>query len=289
MIKTILVPTSGSGTDEMVFATALALGRTFGGHLHFIHVHLEPGAAALEVRHLEFCPGALASRELERLREQGDHLSVSARAHFEEFCSAHKVEIRDQPGTVAAVTASFSEEAGEPVTRLLAHARHCDLIVLGRRHHRDHLPTALTETLLMESGRPILIAPDSVPRSLTGTIVVGWKETQEAARALGASLPLLKEAQRVVLLGVAEEGASSRQAFDELVRQLAWHGIRAEVNILDNSSQPATTLLPLAATQLHADLLVVGGFGHSPLRECIFGGVTEALLEHAEFPVFMLH
>jgi len=289
MIRTILVPTSGSGTDEVVFATALALGRACAAHLQFVHVHLEPVTAALAVRHVEFCAAPAYSRELERLREQGDQLAGGARKHFEKFCSAQKVEIRDKPGVVEAVTASFSEEGDEPVKRLLSHARHCDLIVLGRRHHRDHLPSGLIETLLMDSGRPIVIAHEVVPQSLTGTIVVGWKETREAARALAAALPLLKEAKRVVLLGIAEEGAASREAFDDLACQLAWHGVHAEIEIVGNASCLATTLLPLAVAQLRADLLVVGGFGRSPLRECVFGGVTQVLLEHAELPLFMLH
>lgn len=289
MIKTILVPTSGSGTDEAVFATALTLGRMCAAHLHFLHVHLAPGTAALQVPHIEFCQGSAISHTLASLRQQGDHLSGSARKHFEEFCRVHQVEPREAPGAVEAVTASFCEESDEPITCFLSHARHSDLTLLGRRHHRDHLPARLIETLLMDSGRPIVIAPDQAPREVTGTIVVGWKETKEAAGALGAAFPLLKKAQRVVLLGVAEEDAPSREAFDDLARQLAWHGIDAEVHIVAAESHPAAVQLPRAVAQLRADLLVVGGFGRSPLRECVFGGVTQALIDHAEFPVFMLH
>lgn len=288
MIKTILVPTSGSGTDQRVFATALALGRTCAAHLHFLHVHLAPGTAALQVPHFEFCRGAAISHTLESLRHQGDRLSANARRHFEELCKVQEVENCGAPVAVEAVTASFTEESGEPVTCLLSHARHSDLIVLGRPRHRDHLPPSLIETLLMESGRPIVIAPEAVSPDPIGTVVVGWKETQEAARALGAALPLLKKARRVVLLGVTES-AASRWAFEHLAHQLAWHGVDAQVEIIAGEPQSETVLLPRVAAQIGTDLLVVGGFGHSPLREWIFGGVTRSLLEHAEFPVFMLH
>lgn len=288
MIKTILVPTSGSGTDERVFATALALGRTCAAHLHFLHVHLAPAIAALQVPHFEFCQGAAISHTLELLRRQGNHLSANARKHFEELCRVHEVKICGTPGAAEAVTASFTEESGDPVTCLLSHARHSDLTVLGRRHNRDHLPTSLVETLLMESGRPIVIAPDAASQDPTGTVVVGWTETKEAARALGAALPLLKKARRVVLLGVSDS-APSLPTFDHLAHQLAWHGVDAQVEIIAGEPRSATELLPLAAAQIGTDLLVVGGFGHSPLRECVFGGVTRSLLDHAEFPIFMLH
>jgi nucleotide-binding universal stress UspA family protein len=288
MIKTILVPTSGSGTDHTVFATALTLGRTCSAHLRFLHVHLAPWTAARQVPHFDFCRGEAISHTFQLLRRQGDHLSASARTHFEEFCRVHEVEICATPGGVDAVTASFTEESGEPEECLLFHARHSDLTVLGRRHNTDHLPTSLIETLLMESGRPIVVAPDAVARDPTATVVVGWKETKEAARAVGAALPLLKKARRVVLLGVSES-AALRPALEDLAHQLAWHGVDAQVEIIAGEPQSATVLLPRVAAQIGASLLVVGGFGRSPLRECVFGGVTRSLLDQAELPIFMLH
>jgi nucleotide-binding universal stress UspA family protein len=290
MFKTILVPTSGSSTDPVVFATALAVGRYFEAHLQFVHVHLSPTVAAREVPHFEFCQGPAISTTLEGLRNQGEHLLSGARKHFEAFCRENQLRTRDTPDSVGGVTASLIEEADEPVARLLSHARHSDLIVLGRRHSRDHLPSGLIESVLVGSGRPILIAHESPPRDLTGTIVVGWKETPEAARALAAALPLLKQAQRVILLGVAEDRAPARAAYDDLARQLTWHGINAEVAIVGgNGSSPAATILPQAVAELRADLLVVGGFGRTPLRELVFGGVTQSLINSAAFPVFILH
>jgi nucleotide-binding universal stress UspA family protein len=204
-------------------------------------------------------------------------------------CQVIKTILVATPGAVTGVTASLSEESDDPVRGFLLHARHSDLTVVGRRHNRDHLPASLIETLLMESGRPMVIAPDAVPRDPTGTILVGWKETREAAHALGAALPLLKKARRIVLLEITEEHAALREASDDLARQLAWHGIDAEVEIVAGESHSATVQLPQVAQRLRADLLVVGGFGRSPLRECVLGGLTRSLLEHAEFPVFMLH
>jgi nucleotide-binding universal stress UspA family protein len=98
----------------------------------------------------------------------------------------------------------------------------------------------------------------------------------------------LELARRVVLVGVAEEGYTVPQTLQYLISQLAWHGIAAEPRVITGKASAATQL-PIAAVDLQADLLVVGGFGHGPLRELVFGGVTRSLLEHAELPVFMLH
>ncbi len=118
---------------------------------------------------------------------------------------------------------------------------------------------------------------------------MGWKETPEAARAVTAALPLLARARRVVLLGVTEDGKSSRAALDALARQMAWHGISAETYVIPEEEGPPRTQLLEAAVRLNADLLVVGGFGHSQLREQLFGGVTRSLIDEAPLPVFMLH
>jgi nucleotide-binding universal stress UspA family protein len=282
--------------------TALALGRPFAAHLHFLHVHLAPAAAAVHVPHFEYCQGTAISRTLEGLRQQGTRLSTAAREHFQAFCKAHQVAVcepalrrptraagRETAAAIEAVTASFAVEGDEPVARLLMHARHCDLVVVGRPHNHDHLPANLIEMLLMGSGRPIVIAPESAPRGVIETVMVAWKESPEAARALAAAMPLLKQAQQILLVTVSEPDAPSPQVLEHLSSQLYWHGIDAEVCIAADSSGSAETLLPRAAEDLKPDLLVVGGFGRGPLRECVFGGVTRSLIAHAPCPVFMVH
>jgi nucleotide-binding universal stress UspA family protein len=288
MIKTILVPTSGSSTDQGVFATALAVARPLTAHLEFLHVHVTPGVAALHAPHVDFLQGAAISTALAELSREQAERSAHALGHFKQFCQEHRVLIRDAPNPVELVSAHYSEQTDQPMARLLLHTRHSDLVVLGRHRNRDYLASGLIEELLAHGGRPVIIANDNPPQSVAGTIVVGWKETAEAARALAAATPLLKQARRVVLLTVREEGGPSHEALEDLARQLAWHGIDAEVSITGDASRPAGTQLLRSASRLQADLLVVGAFGHRTLRERVFGGVTRTLLEHADMPVFML-
>lgn len=288
MIKTILVPTSGSDTDKSVFETAFALGRPLGAHLSFFHVNLSPMAAAAHA-HLEFCQGPELAAALDGLKEHEHARSVRARKHFVAFCGENRIAVHEGPSGIEQISASWLEHADQAEERLLSCARHHDLVVLGRRHNNDYLPPALIESLLVRSGRPLVIAPPSPSRSVSGTIVVGWKETAEAARTLAFALPVLKQAERVILLGVSERGSASTEALSDCARQLAWHGIIADVELVGDGSRTAAVELAEAAARRHAELLVIGGFGHGQLREFVFGGVTRALIEHADLPVFMAH
>jgi len=288
VIKNILVPTSGSSTDQSVFATALAVARPLSAHLEFLHIHLTPGAAALHAPHVDFLQGAAVGPALAELQREESELSAAALEHFKEFCQEHRLLIRDTPKPSDLVTAHYSEETDQPLARLLRQTRHSDLVVLGRRRHHDYLPRGLIEELLARGGRPVIIANDHPPQSVVGTVVVAWKEAPEAARALTAAAPLLRQARRVVLLAIREEGAATREQLEDLARQLTWQGIDAEANMAGETSRPAAAQLLRSASQLHADLLVAGAFGHGALRQRVFGGTTRALLEHADMPVFMV-
>lgn len=289
MIKTVFVPVSGSDTDARVFAAALAVARPFGAHMQFFHLHLTPGEAAARAPHVDYAIGEALASSLEYLRNRTDALSESALAHFREFCEANEVRMRTEATSSGPVSASWTEETHGAMDRLMFHARHSDVVVLGRPRNQDFMPVGLIERLLIGSGRPILLAPNGATPQSLNTIVVGWKETPEASRAVSAAMPLLSEAERVILLSIAEEGAASTEALEDLARQLAWHGVSAEVHVTAERSGSARNQLRRVATQLEADLLVVGGFGHGLFRERMFGGVTQSLIEEAAVPVFMVH
>lgn len=288
-MKTILVPASGSTKDGPVFATAFAAAQALTAHLDFYHIRLSGDQAAARAPHVDFCIGAALPATLHVLAEDTAHLSEAARAHFSAFCDHQKIDIRVEPERTVRVSASFLEEAGYATDRLMLHARHSDLVVLGRPSHIDYMPPHLIEDMLKECGRPLLIAPDYSPKTLSGTVVVGWKETSHTARALGAACPLLEQAEKVVLLNIVEGGSGIPVSLEHLAQRLKWHGVSVETHSIASAARTLTHEVGRAAADLHADLLVVGAFGHRPLREHLFGGVTQSLLDHAGMPVFMMN
>ena len=289
MIKTILVPISGSDTDARVFSAALSVARPLAAHLKFFHVRLSACEAAIRTRHVEYCVGPAINSALHALEQDQAERSETAIEQAKAFCAIEGISLCESPDVTTTVTAEIIEETDQAESRLLNHARHSDLLVLARPAHEDLMPYYLIERLLLGSGRPILIAPDSRPAQCSGTIVIAWQETPSAARALTAALPLIKCAQRVVLVNVGEPHSATHPDLDRVAAQLSWHGICSEARYLTGTPKSASQVLLQSASDLNPEILVVGGYSHRPLQEMIFGGVTRALLAQAETPIFMMH
>ena len=288
-IKTILVPVSGSETDRVVLSAAWAIAQPLRAHLEFLHLRLKPEEAAARSPHVDISRSRATPDALRQLALEQANLSASAANYVRQFCLEHGIAFRDTRSGTAGLSADCLEDSGPGAARLLFHARHSDLTMLGRAQHADCMPTTLIEEVLVNSGRPLLIVPRSVPRPLLETVVVGWKESAVSARAIAAALPLLQLARRVVIINVAEDNSPGLEALDSVRQQLAWHEVTAETLRLGDGIATAETLLPRAVADLNAGLLVIGGFGHSRLRETVFGGVTRSLVKRADIPLFIAH
>jgi nucleotide-binding universal stress UspA family protein len=125
-----------------------------------------------------------------------------------------------------------------------------------------------------------------LPR-LPERIAIAWKPTPQAARAVAFAMPLLAQAKEAVILTIEEEEGRRDEA-DRLAASLAWHGVRATIERLAPGPQGAPETL-LAAATARAELLVMGGYGHTRLREWVFGGFTQRVLNEALLPVLIAH
>jgi nucleotide-binding universal stress UspA family protein len=287
-IKTILVPAGGSDSDRRIFDTALAAATPFAAHLDFYHVIVDACEAAENTPHVGFAMGAGLVNTLTELRTEEQSRLSAARGEVEMFCRQHAIAMRDKPQDGNAITASWTEESGDSLSLLLRRARCSDLAVMGRSRHRNHLPQNLLERLLLQSGRPILLAPSEAPRASSGTVMVCWKECREAAHALTAALPLLRHATRVVIVNV-DEGDDGMVAADRLARQLLWHGIHAATCHVSTDGGSVAAALSGAAQELEAGLIVMGAYSRSPISELLFGGCTQSFLRGADCPIFLAH
>ncbi len=290
VIKTILVPVQGGVTDAPVFRTALAAAEPFGAHLHFVYVHVSPGEAVRHVPGADFALGQGLTAAVEDMRQAIEIRDAAASRHFEDFCAHQHIAVAEPGGASDRVTASFHREKSDPVQALTAGARQSDLIVMGRASGLGGFPSDLVEQLVLGSGGPVLLAPSAPPQRLIGTALVCWRDSPEAARALTAALPFLLKAKRVVIASVTADRGASAAGLAGVARRLAGHGISAETWAVEPAIHASTAdeLMSLAQ-ELEADLVVAGAYGHSRLRELVFGGVTRSVLEDARRPVLLAH
>jgi nucleotide-binding universal stress UspA family protein len=167
-----------------------------------------------------------------------------------------------------------------PTEFLASQARAADLLVIGRdRVPGDHRSLDPGATIL-QAGRPVLVVPAGIGSLELRNVVIGWKDTREARRALQDALPLLGEAKRVSIIGVGETDLEdqTRQQIDDVAGYLARHRIDVATRMTVHVPGPASKELLRIAQDVKADLIVAGGYGRSRLGEWIFGGVTQDLL-----------
>ena len=165
-------------------------------------------------------------------------------------------------------------------------ARVYDLTVLNRPGARGGRMATL-ESVLFESGRPVLMAPPSPPKSFAQTVVIHWNASTEVSRAISMAMPILRKANRVIVLSV-EGSMVPGPAGQEAVSYLQAYGIGAtEKSISSRGQRPGVVLLAEARAQ-GADLLIKGAYTQSRLRQMIFGGATKHVLAAAELPVFLV-
>ena len=287
-MKTILGLIGGGERDEVILRTALAAAVPLSAHLDFLHVHVTAGKA-VRYCHAEFAMGTALRNTLQQLETKAKTFSEVAADHVREFCVASRIELCDASIAGKNVTASFREERDAEIERLIFHARHSDLVVLGRAKQKQGLSPDTLENLVLNCGRPVLLAATAAPRTLTGTVMVCWKESENAARAVVAATPILTNAKRIVFTSVAEHGEAGTEAVYDLARQFARNGTSTEAQVIRANGGGISGSLTAAAEDCGADLLVMGAYGHSRMHELILGSRTEALIRDADRPILLMH
>jgi nucleotide-binding universal stress UspA family protein len=235
---------------------------------------------------------ALTGELVELAMRDAADAAAGARRLFDAAVSRYALPICDAPpppgaGAVSARQASacWREEIGHGATRVADRARFFDLLVLGRSGRVIDEPHSVAiEEALLASGRPVLIAPTEPPKAIGETVALAWNDSAQSARALAAAMPFLATARAVHVLSVGDTRAA------DLVGHLAWYGIRASADAVYPVPEVGTGELLLAAAREHdADLLVMGGYGHAPWRETLFGGATRQVIGTSLLPLLLSH
>jgi nucleotide-binding universal stress UspA family protein len=226
---------------------------------------------------------------INRMEEEAEQREEKAKQLFEGLCQREGLALAETPPGPSAPSARWLREIGSESYWLLEYARAADLLIIGRPSDDQIAPSDVLESALLNSGRPLLIPPSARMAALPDTVVIAWKATPEAARAVTAAMPFLSIAKQIVIMTVAEDETTlEEEGAARLMANLRWHGFSVSVRRLEPDAQGAGETL-LAAAREQPALLVMGGYGHSRLREWIFGGFTQRILREAEIPVLIAH
>lgn len=294
MIKTVLVHMTGTDCDRSVLAMGLEAVRPHAGHMECLRVVTDPAALVAQAAQLDMGTSMVLADMLNTLEQQDREKTDRARAAMTEFCKSENIALADAPPGPGAVSAAWRETpAADEFERITQFARYHDLVVLaGGPERTGRLSAEGLGSILVGSGRPVLLAPQKPPKAPIKTIAVAWKDAPEAARAITASMPLLAKADRIEVLSANEQDARAKECLDcseSVVRQLRWHGLNAYGHFVIPAGRSVPNAVLESAHGVHADLLVMGAYGHSRLREFVFGGFTQRILEGVDLPVLLFH
>lgn len=284
-VKTILLPLAGTPPPEPVLETALRVARRFTAHLDVLYVRPNPR------RLLPYATLGLSKQMrdsvLESAEQNANTQEEKALGVFNAVCQRAGIPVVDERGDHDSATASWKVATGEEATILATRGRLSDLIVLAGPIPVSPPPEDVAAAL-KSTGRPVLIVPSDFDVIGPRHVGIGWNGSAESARAVAAAMEYLRAADRVTIFtGTAHP--DKRPTAEDLVEYLGWHGVEAAVRVFEAHDPSVGEALLAEARDAGINLLVVGGYSRSRLRELMFGGVTGYLLAEADIPVFMVH
>lgn len=278
-LKYILCPVTGGEEDAPALAAALRLGAQFQAHVRALFIRSSVTAA------IPYLGEGLTGNVIESIvlaaSRASDESLTAAKAHVD----------------AALVSAGLSDQmlsirVGEGVVEdeVAAASRLADLVVYARDPADAAFPDrSLAEHTLLGARRPILIAPPGPLSTIGDHVAILWDGGTPAASAFIAALPLIERAKAVEVITMTSDDETAPALLDDLNDALAIRGLTATMRAVDHASSRDGAHLLAAAMETGADLIVMGGYGHSRLRQLVFGGVTRHMLRHVTVPVLMAH
>ena len=276
MIKDILVNLSLGERGGFAGEYAISIAAAFEAHLTgiaFLYDPIIPLSGA----------GYIPADVIDTQERDNANATKAAAGHFAQAATGAGVSA--EPLTLGCSVSA----AGEQFSRL---ARRFDLSVVGQAEPETNgVEEVIAEAALFDSGRPVVIVPyiQRAPLKLD-RVMVCWDGGKTAARAVADAMPLLRRAGRAEVVIVADErGKEDEIAGADMGQHLARHGLNVDVKRMVMGDIDVADVLLSHAADIAADLIVMGGYGHSRLREFVLGGVTRSILQSMTAPVFMSH
>ncbi|MDQ2801577.1 MAG: universal stress protein [Pseudomonadota bacterium] len=283
-IRKLLLPLTGTAAGESALATALMIARVWDAHVLALHVRVDSRDVAPLAG--EGLSGAMIEEMMTATEKESAHRAQAVRAMFDRFVAAHGVALAE-PRRDSGPSANFASVTGREEDVVAQQARLADLTVVPHPEAGEDVSSSdALHAVLFDSGRPVLIAPQKAPEAIGTRVCLGWNGTAESASAVSAALPWLQRASAVCILssdGYQRRGPSA----PDVAAYLALHGVHAEMVTFHTANGGVGAGLLAAAREFGCDLLAMGAYSHSRLRQLILGGVTRHVLEKAALPVMM--
>ena len=262
---------------------AAALAERFDAHLIGLHARL-PAEAPRRHGYFDYFDRSLLDPLYREYQQKIEADGEATRRLFEEISGRR------------GLSAEWRTAAGYPSQITALHGRYVDLIVLGQPDPDDTqavLFRPLPEEVVLAVGRPILVVPYAGDwKEIGRRVLVGWDSSREATRAINDAMPLLAGAEAVTVLAVDPAGGPAGHGEvpgADIALHLARHGVEATIEATVSAGIGAGNTLLSRASDLGADLLVMGAYGHSRVRELLLGGATRTVLESMTLPILMAH
>ncbi len=269
-----LVTYPDANSDEAA-AGAVATAKVLGADLHALALVADvPDVTNALSRVLIDVKGMERAAE-KRSRDNGDRLLAAVAGAAKE----------------AGVTATTNSVALSPDLHgeaAATHARYFDVSIVGWEA-KNHPSRDVAEAVMFGSGRPLVLLPQGKAPASLGHIAIAWDGSAAAAAAVGCATPLLVKASAVTVLTVLDEKPLARDAGERLAGELRLRGLPVTFKAIRAEDRPIDTSLQDHAREAGADLLVMGAFGHSRLRDFVLGGATKGVLTDLRMPVMLSH
>jgi len=287
-ITSILALLDGGSGSEAIVRTAIDLGRGFDAHVECLYVELPLHSAIPAFS--EGMTGGMLDELIRANKEAADQRKLHLDGLFQHLCGDRDITVIDPDGDTSsgAFAVARRDVVGHINREIAERGRLHDLIVVGPpAEETGGVDSAALEAALFDTGRPVLMANGDTSHIIGAKVTLAWDGSREAALAADLSLPILERAASVEVLTVTDAGRGADPA--ELARFLKRHDIDCTTRLLSAGGRNVADLLVEASRRDGDGLLIMGAFGHSPIGEFIFGGVTRGAMTAASVPLLMAH
>jgi len=277
-IKDIMVICDAGEANDYRVETALLLAKIYQAHITGVHLVPYPVIPVYGGNFPDTIP-YISADQLEQSKNTANRL----RDNFKE------------KATNLGIHCEWKEIDGVDVRYIIDNARYTDVVIVPQGYSRygEDNTQKIDDYLSIHLGRPLIITPDlKKVFTLPKKVIIAWDESHEAARAVHDALPFLQYAEQIQIISVATNTKQEKQYMifdDDLRKHLSHHGINVEVVSLDPLSKGTGKTILEGALEFNADLIVMGAYGHTRLKEIVLGGATRYLLKNTTIPLFLSH